>query len=223
MWHCWQRSCSSCHRLSASWQSSKSVCVYACVLCLPVCGSAQCMPTLFCCLQFKTLATHGSSLVARYPCLCSSSASPLPLPLCLPPPLLPSLPSLSTTSPHCPSSLPLFSSLPPPSPTLISAANNAREAAEALAGRQAASIEGVCTELWCSPEIIRQGDMQHWSPGGGAGGQWLDCHFVLTRAGFLYWFRSMEDTHPLDSLCLARCVGWVDSLCPALWPGVWGG
>lgn len=33
---------------------------------------------------------------------------------------------------------------------------------------------------------------------------WSQCHFVLTRAGYLHWFSSMEHLQPLDMLHLAR-------------------
>ncbi len=57
-------------------------------------------------------------------------------------------------------------------------AQQASSTAEVLAHAQAESITGVCQELFCSPEIVRQGGMQQWSPSNSA---WLECHFVLTR------------------------------------------
>ncbi|KAK9817288.1 hypothetical protein WJX72_012262 [[Myrmecia] bisecta] len=82
------------------------------------------------------------------------------------------------------------------------AAAAAAETSQALAARQAETLESVSQELLCSPEIIRQGEMARWvSPSG----KWQDCHFVLTRAGFLHWFRSMEDVAPMDCLNLVRC------------------
>ncbi len=56
-------------------------------------------------------------------------------------------------------------------------------------------------ELFCSPEIIRQGEMSHWNA---RSSTWTVCHFVLTRAGFLHWFASMEEVHALDLLNLAK-------------------
>jgi hypothetical protein len=35
-------------------------------------------------------------------------------------------------------------------------------------------------------------------------GDWASCHFVLTRAGYLHCFGSMEDVRPLDVVYLAR-------------------
>ena len=52
-------------------------------------------------------------------------------------------------------------------------------------------------QYWC-----RQGDMARWLP---VSNLWQDCHFVLTRAGFLHWFHNMEQIRPLDCLNLARC------------------
>ena len=48
--------------------------------------------------------------------------------------------------------------------------------------------------------------MQYWGPTSASPRHtWLDAHFVLTRAGFLHWFRSMEDVRPLGCLNLACC------------------
>jgi len=75
-------------------------------------------------------------------------------------------------------------------------------AAEALAARQAQSIEDASSDLFCSPEILRQGPMQIWD---GRGSAWGEAHCVLTRAGFLHWFKSMEAPEPLDVLNLGEC------------------
>ena len=48
----------------------------------------------------------------------------------------------------------------------------------------------------------RQGEMARWASGTG---RWADCHFVLTRAGFLHWFAEMGSLTPLDGVSLARC------------------
>ncbi|MEW5309558.1 MAG: hypothetical protein WDW38_001439 [Sanguina aurantia] len=74
--------------------------------------------------------------------------------------------------------------------------------AQALAQKQALDIAGVCEDLFCSPEIERQGDMKQWSV---LTSLWSQCHFVLTRAGYLHWFSSMGHLQPLDMLHLARC------------------
>ena len=50
--------------------------------------------------------------------------------------------------------------------------------------------------------MCRQGDMARWLP---VSNMWQDCHFVLTRAGFLHWFHDTESVRPLDCLNLARC------------------
>ncbi len=45
--------------------------------------------------------------------------------------------------------------------------------------------------------------MARWLP---VSNMWQDCHFVLTRAGFLHWFHDTENfVRPLDCLNLARC------------------
>ncbi|KIZ03239.1 hypothetical protein MNEG_4722 [Monoraphidium neglectum] len=75
-------------------------------------------------------------------------------------------------------------------------------AAEALAARQASAIDDASSDLFCSPEILRQGPMEVWDA---RRGEWRGAHCVLTRAGFLHWFASMEDAAPLDVLNLGRC------------------
>jgi hypothetical protein len=81
-------------------------------------------------------------------------------------------------------------------------------AAEALAARQAHAIEDASSDLFCSPEILRQGPMQIWDARAGAsGGDWIDAHCVLTRAGFVHWFKSMEETEALDALNLGGRFG----------------
>jgi hypothetical protein len=59
-------------------------------------------------------------------------------------------------------------------------AATATRTAEGLASRQTECLHSVCHELFCSPEIVRQGDLQVWEP---ATERWRKCHFVLTRAG----------------------------------------
>lgn len=45
--------------------------------------------------------------------------------------------------------------------------------------------------------------MARWLP---VSNMWQDCHFVLTRAGFLHWFHDTANfVRPLDCLNLARC------------------
>ena len=80
----------------------------------------------------------------------------------------------------------------------------AGRAAEALAARQADATDGAAGELFCSPEILRQGAMELWDAKAGA---WSEAHCVLTRAGFLHWFASMDapGAPPLGVLNLARC------------------
>jgi hypothetical protein len=77
-----------------------------------------------------------------------------------------------------------------------SAANaGMRATSEQLAARQAEVVSSVSQELFCSPEIIRQGPMELWQP---KSSSWAAAHFVLTRAGFLHWFKSMDDVTPLE-------------------------
>ena len=49
--------------------------------------------------------------------------------------------------------------------------------------------------------------MARWVSGSG---RWTDCHFVLTRCGFLHWFNNSPPTPadivPADSLNLSRSV-----------------
>lgn len=49
--------------------------------------------------------------------------------------------------------------------------------------------------------------MARWVSGSG---KWTDCHFVLTRCGFLHWFNesppASTDIVPADSLNLSRHV-----------------
>ena len=71
-----------------------------------------------------------------------------------------------------------------------------RSTNQALAARQAESLSNVSQELFCSPEIVRQGPMGLWRP---KTSSWEDVHFVLTRAGFLHWFSSMEDVAPQEA------------------------
>ncbi|KAF6255933.1 hypothetical protein COO60DRAFT_1531877 [Scenedesmus sp. NREL 46B-D3] len=78
-----------------------------------------------------------------------------------------------------------------------------RATSEQLAARQAEAVCCVSQELFCSPEIIRQGTMELWQP---KSSSWGGAHFVLTRAGFLHWFRSMDDVAPQEPpLNLCRC------------------
>ncbi len=60
----------------------------------------------------------------------------------------------------------------------------------------------------------RQGEMARWVSGSG---RWMDCHFVLTRCGFLHWFNNSPpapaDIVPADSLNLSRRVPYPISAC----------
>lgn len=44
--------------------------------------------------------------------------------------------------------------------------------------------------------------MEVWQP---RGGSWAPSHCVLTRAGFLHWFKSMESPERVDVLSLSEC------------------
>eukprot|EP00884_Botryococcus_braunii_P012143 jgi/Botrbrau1/2092/Bobra.0047s0050.1 len=81
-------------------------------------------------------------------------------------------------------------------------AETAAETGRALASRQAEALDTLRQDLLSSPEIVRQGEMARWVSGSG---KWMDCHFVLTRMGFLHWLNSPEDVLPTDGLNLARC------------------
>ncbi len=73
----------------------------------------------------------------------------------------------------------------------------ARRALAGLTGGGKASVLNVLN--W---ECCRQGEMARWVSGTG---KWVDCHFVLTRMGFLHWLNHPEDPVPADGLNLARC------------------
>lgn len=49
---------------------------------------------------------------------------------------------------------------------------------------------------------FRQGQMARWVSGSG---KWSDCHFILTRSGFLHWLADPQDVTPLGSLNLPKC------------------
>lgn len=80
-----------------------------------------------------------------------------------------------------------------------------RATSEALALRQCESLAVLSQELFCSPDIIRQGSMDLWNP---RTSSWGCCHFVLTRAGFLHWFKDINCTTPLEPpLNLSKYAG----------------
>jgi len=85
---------------------------------------------------------------------------------------------------------------------LMGAAEQAVHTSEELAARQADNLESVASELFCSPEILRQGAMEMWNA---SKMSWDEFHFVLTRSGFLHWFESTEQLLPLDGMNLSRC------------------
>mmetsp|Transcript_19186 Transcript_19186/g.45774 ORF Transcript_19186/g.45774 Transcript_19186/m.45774 type:complete len:567 (-) Transcript_19186:252-1952(-) len=85
---------------------------------------------------------------------------------------------------------------------LMEAAERASATGRELASRQAESLESLTSELFCSPEILRQGPMELWNP---SAAEWGEKHFVLTRSGFLHWFDSPEDVSGSDALNLWRC------------------
>lgn len=65
--------------------------------------------------------------------------------------------------------------------------------------------------------VCRQGEMARWVSGSG---KWTDCHFVLTRCGFLHWFNNSPpapaDIVPADSLNLSRCAASLSLHAPVL-------
>lgn len=86
---------------------------------------------------------------------------------------------------------------------------------QALAARQAEAMSNVSQELFCSPEIIRQGPMDLWRP---KTSSWENVHFVLTRAGFLHWFKSMEEVTPQEPpLNLCRCESRASAVAASGW------
>uniref|UniRef100_A0A7S3QJT2 PH domain-containing protein n=1 Tax=Dunaliella tertiolecta TaxID=3047 RepID=A0A7S3QJT2_DUNTE len=88
---------------------------------------------------------------------------------------------------------------------LQKAGETAADVAAALAARQAADIQGCVSELYASPEIVKQGEMQAWDPKSSA---WHKGHAVLTRSGFLHWIKgdiSDPGQEHKDMFCLARC------------------
>eukprot|EP00193_Tetraselmis_chui_P009258 CAMPEP_0177756620 /NCGR_PEP_ID=MMETSP0491_2-20121128/3206_1 /TAXON_ID=63592 /ORGANISM="Tetraselmis chuii, Strain PLY429" /LENGTH=645 /DNA_ID=CAMNT_0019272215 /DNA_START=222 /DNA_END=2157 /DNA_ORIENTATION=- len=85
---------------------------------------------------------------------------------------------------------------------LMNAVEQAVETSKELAARQADNLESVATELFCSPEILRQGAMELWD---GGSVEWVEYHFVLTRSGFLHWFPSTDEMSPIDGMNLGRC------------------
>lgn len=50
--------------------------------------------------------------------------------------------------------------------------------------------------------LCRQGQMARWVSGTG---KWADCHFILTRSGFLHWLADAETVVPLGGLNLPKC------------------
>lgn len=50
--------------------------------------------------------------------------------------------------------------------------------------------------------LCRQGQMARWVSGIG---KWSDCHFILTRSGFLHWLADPQEVTPLGSLNLPKC------------------
>eukprot|EP00873_Tetraselmis_striata_P019825 jgi/Tetstr1/440089/TSEL_028447.t1 len=84
---------------------------------------------------------------------------------------------------------------------VLLAASKAMDSSNALAAHQKESVESVATELFCSPEILRQGAMELWDS---TDMEWVEYHFVLTRSGFLHWFISTDDIQPTDGMNLQR-------------------
>lgn len=59
-----------------------------------------------------------------------------------------------------------------------------------------------CGDLFSSPDIIRQGELESRETGCV---EWSQSHFVLTQAGFLYWFTGKRaGSVPTDSINLSR-------------------
>lgn len=98
---------------------------------------------------------------------------------------------------------PLINHPPTHPPTCLpSWSPDTRAASSQLASRQADALEDVVQELFCSPEITRQGEMERWDP---RTSTWSRRHFVLTRAGYLHCYERMSDAAKCDVLKLSRC------------------
>ena len=64
-------------------------------------------------------------------------------------------------------------------------ANNSVRNGDALSARQQELVEHLWTELACSAEVVRQGDVDRYDA---LSNTWQCGYAVLTRAGFLHWF-----------------------------------
>lgn len=77
---------------------------------------------------------------------------------------------------------------------------------ETLSSRQSQMIQYLWRQLEGSSEIVRQGVVKRLE-----GGAWADGYAVLTRAGFLHWFKTTNDQvwsfggGPTKSIHLSKC------------------
>lgn len=87
---------------------------------------------------------------------------------------------------------------------LIFSANTHEDFALALGTQKKEESSLRCGDLYSSPDIIRQGDLELWDSDEN---RWVGGHFVLTQAGFLYGMLGKDKACPIPSctLSLARC------------------
>lgn len=87
-----------------------------------------------------------------------------------------------------------------------SMAADSTQGGETLSARQSQMIQYLWRQLEGSSEIVRQGAVKRLE-----GGSWADGYAVLTRAGFLHWFRANDariwsfDGGPSKSIHLSKC------------------
>lgn len=86
---------------------------------------------------------------------------------------------------------------------LLQLMETAQRSAAAAAAQQAKQLETAMQDLFCSPEILRQGAMAHWHA---PASEWRPCHYVLTRSHTLHWRTGADArSRPLESLALGSC------------------
>lgn len=85
---------------------------------------------------------------------------------------------------------------------LMATADSHGSAASSLEVLHAEEESLRCGDLFSSPDIIRQGNLEVRESGSA---HWYSSHFVLTQAGFLYWFSGKKPgSVPTDSVNLAK-------------------
>lgn len=85
---------------------------------------------------------------------------------------------------------------------LMATADSHGSAANSLEVLHAEEESLRCGDLFSSPDIVRQGTLEVRESGSP---HWYPSHFVLTQAGFLYWFSGKKPgSVPTDSINLAK-------------------